>query len=377
MEVSVGIYAVCFIFFFLIVPGFICRRFYYHGEFSKQLTLANNGIVTLLTSFFIGIALSLGFIALYNFFVTKQIILDDVLNAFDKNFITETNTKASKQINKEKFDGMTQAIYGVYVKYLGAFYFFAAIIGYFASVLVLFFGLDTRIKFLRFRNEWHYLFSGKILKFKRKKARSDLQKLKVKHTYLDVLVSEKDNETTLYSGLYYDYEINPVDICKLEKIHLLKATRYKKDGDTFIQKNIPGSLFTILSDRIVNVNCTYICFDEDEEKEKKYKRKKTWLFIFQLVSTLCFLSILTSFIFSVNFFDNDWYGKVLKQTFLVKLLIVFAFNLAIGFITPFENKPKEKKVKFIGWEAIAAKVIVVGGIIFWIYKIYNFSVKLD
>jgi hypothetical protein len=373
MEISVGIYAISFIFFFLIVPGFICRRFYYNGEFSKQLSLSNNGIVTLLTSFFIGIALTLGFVALYNFFASKQIVLDDVLNSFDQNFITETTDKTAEELNKEKFDGMTKAIYGVYVKYLGAFYFFAAIIGYFSSVLVLFFGLDTRIKFLRYKNEWHYLFTGKILKFKRKKPTSNNQKLKVKHTYLDVLVSQKDSETTLYSGLYYDYEINPVDICKLEKIHLLKATRYKKEGDAILQKNIPGSLFTILSENIVNINCTYIYFNEDEKKEKKYKLAKTWLFIFQLISTICFLSILTSFIFSVNFFDNDWYGKVLKQTFLVKILIVFAFNLAIGFITPFENKPKDKEVKFIGWYAIFAKIIVFAIVTFWTYKIYDFE----
>lgn len=372
MEISVGIYAVVFIFFFLVIPGFIFRRFYYHGEFSKQLNLSTNSITSLVSALFIGIALTLGFVALHNIFSSNPINLDKALNTFDQNFVNQTDSVSPELKSINKFEGFSKAIYTKYLMYLGAFYAFSALIGFFLSKMILFLGLDTSIKFLRFRNEWHYLFSGKILKFRTLKNSNSEQNLKVKYTYVDVLVSEKDDDTTLYSGLFADYEINANDHCKLEKIHLLKAVRYKKDDKgKFVERIIPGNVFTILGDKILNINSTYICFNEEETKNKKFKVKRGFLFFGQIISTIVFLSFLISFTFSVNFFDFNWFESVLKQHYLVKAGIVLTLNIALGLITPFTLDVKNKRTPFIGWSAMIAKIIlsVIGFcLIYYFYK---------
>lgn len=75
MEISIGIYALIFIFFFLITPGFLARRFYYHGEFSKQINLNNNSFMNVIYSLFVGIILSLLFIYILIVLPKTQLIL--------------------------------------------------------------------------------------------------------------------------------------------------------------------------------------------------------------------------------------------------------------------------------------------------------------
>lgn len=371
MEISVGLYAVIFIFFFLIIPGYLWRRFYYHGEFSKQLSLHNNPLINMLSAMFMGIMLSLVFIGIHNVFFTNRIELDNILSDFDTKFVTQT-----KQVTEsEKFNGLASSIYNVYLPFLGILYAFAAGSGILASKLVLFTGFDTKIKFLRFKNEWHYLFSGKILKFKRFQNKNPHGAIKVKYTYVDVLVSEKDHETTLYSGLYADYEINPNDFCKLEKIHLIKARRYKKVGDAMVSKEIPGSIFTILGNNILNINCTYIGYNAEEQKHKKFRIQKNTLITGQIITTVFFLTILTSFLFSFNLFNTNLFGHFLKQNFWVKFLIIALLNFSVGFLTPFQIDEKEKKIKFIGWGAILAKVILCGITLSILSRSYNSTIQ--
>lgn len=355
MEVTIGIYAIIFISFFLIIPGFLARRFYYNGEFSKQINLNNSTAINLVYSLFVGIILSLCFVALFNSISDNGINIDSVLNSFDANFISQPTTLAYP----DKFNGLSQNIYKVYLPFIGAMYFFSAMIGFFVSKFVLFFGWDTRWKFFRYNNNWHYLFSGKILKFKKYTASNIDHDLKVKYTYLDVLVSEKGDETTLYSGLYADYDINPHDISKLEKIHLLKATRYKKTDSNTEIKNIPGNLFTIMGDRILNINCTYICFDEEENLNKKFAFQKLIFIPVTILSTLFFLIILISLLFSLNLIDSVWYKQILFQPIYTKVLLLFFINIVLGLFTPFRINNVEKKIKFIGIEAYISKIILV------------------
>ncbi|MCL9808931.1 hypothetical protein [Flavobacterium luminosum] len=367
MEITIGIYALIYIFFFLVIPGFLARRFYYHGEFSKQININTNSVMNFIYSLFVGILLSLLFISIFNCFSKQGINIDNILNDFDTNFVTslgDESTDKTKSISlakKGKFDGLSENIYSDYLPFLGGIYFFSAIIGFFLSKIVLLFSWDTRWKFLRFSNNWHYLFSGKILKFKKYISSEIDHRLKVKYTYLDILVSEKGEETTLYSGLFADYDLNPQDTCKLEKIHLYKAIRYKKNDDgTTVSKNIPGNLFTIVGDRILNINCTYICFDEEESNNKKFSNQKNLLIPVQIASTLFFLTILISFTFSLNIFNSSWYNQeLLSKSFFYKVLIIFTLNFGIGLITPFEIFKKEKKVKFIGMKAYSLKIILI------------------
>lgn len=373
MEISVGIYAVIFIFFFLIIPGFLARRFYFNGEFSKQLNTGANSLLNLIYSLFIGILLSLIFVTVFNLISDNRINIDDVLNKFDDNFVTQniSNNEDIKELipTSGRFDGLTENMYQKYLPFIGVMYILSSLLGLVLSKLVVFFGLDTKWKFLRFSNTWYYLFSGKILKFKQHSSNSSLDhKLKVKYTYLDILVTEKGEETTLYSGFFADYDICPYDISKLEKVYLLKATRYKKTENGVIVKNIPGNLFTIMGDRILNINCTYICFEEEERRASDFLIHTRILIPAQILTTIFFITILVSLLFSLNIFNSNLFGIILSKSFLTKVTLIFLLNVTIGLLTPFVIDRENTKVKFIGISPYLYKIIVI--LILWLVLIF-------
>jgi hypothetical protein len=184
MEVSIGIYAVIFIFFFLVIPGYIARRFYYNGEFSKQISWNNNGLTNLFSSLFVGIILCVIYITLINLVSKTPIIVDDFLNQFDRFFVLNDSFSG----DKKRFNGFSKSAYDVYLPFISGICFAAALLGFFIGKIVVFFSLDTKWKFLRYSNTWHYLFTGRILKIKSSTKFS--KKLpKIKYTYLDILVS--------------------------------------------------------------------------------------------------------------------------------------------------------------------------------------------
>lgn len=362
MEVSLGIYAIIFIFFFLIIPGFLARRFYFNGEFSKQFKINSNSLLNLIYSLFIGIILSILFVSFFNIISDNRINIDEVLNKFDNNFVSQNtaDTSYSNVLSKVgKFNGLTENMYQKYLPFIGMMYFLSALGGLVLSKFVVFFGLDTKLKFFRFGNTWYYLFSGKILKFKQHNTNSLDHKLKVKYTYLDILVSEKGDETTLYSGFFADYDICPNDISKLEKVYLLKATRYKKTTDGVIVRNIPGNLFAIMGDRILNINCTYICFEEQESKDKKFLLQKRILIPLQIVTSIFFVTIVISLLFSINIFDSTFFEVILRKSFLSKVTVFFLLSVIVGLLTPFGIDNENKKVTFIGFANYFYKIILI------------------
>lgn len=375
MEVSVGFNTLIFILFFLVFPGFITRRFYYNGEFSKQINSGIGSVINLIYSFFIGVILSLGYIFFINCFRDKNLDIEQILNSFYSNFVS---TKESDLDNK--FDGISNTIYNGFLPYIGGVYIFSAVIGLFASKTILFFGVDTKWKFFRYGNNWHYLFYGKILKFKHHFSSDFNHKLKVKYTYLDILVSEKGDETTLYSGFFADYDICPNDISKLERVYLLKATRYKKIANGVITRNIPGNLFTIMGERILNINCTYVCFSEDESKYKKFLTKKRILVPVQIITTVSFIAVTICVMFSLEIIDNAYFNKVLGFAFYDKLVLLFLLNLLIGLLTPFKIDATNHKINFIGWKDYFTKIIFIilfSGVHFYAFPfIFNFVESL-
>ncbi|SCY73760.1 hypothetical protein SAMN02927916_3108 [Flavobacterium anhuiense] len=366
MEVSIGFSTLIFILFFIVFPGFIARRFYFNGEFSKQITSSISSILNLIYSFFIGIILSLGFILIINFFRKKNVDIDQIIEKFYSNFVIEPSDLSSTN----KFKGFSSTVYNGFLPYIGGVYIFAAVIGLFASKMILFFGVDTKWKFFRYGNNWHYLFSGKILKFKHHFSSDFNHKLKVKYTYLDILVSEKGEETTLYSGFFADYDICANDISKLERVYLLKATRYKKTEEGVITRNIPGNLFTIMGDRILNINCTYVCFSEDESKYKSFINRRNILISAQILTTISFIAIAICILFSLRLTDNIYFNKILTFSFFEKIIILFLLNIFIGLLTPFKIDSQNHKINFNGFENYLTKIIIIllfSGFYFYVF----------
>jgi hypothetical protein len=366
MEVSIGLYALLFIFFFLILPGFIAKRFYYHGEFSKQIIWTNNILTHLFSSLFVGILLTLFFVFLYNLIRNDQIDIDGLLNKFDSAFVT-TSTQNSTNPG-EKFSGFISLVYTTYLPFLAATYIFSAVIGYFLSKLVLFLDLDTKWKFFRFSNNWHYIFSGRIIKLRKNKGTTVVNR-KVKYTYLDILVAEKDNDTTLYSGLFANYDLSYKETDKLERIHLYRASRFKKTETEILQRPIPGNVFTICADRILNINTTYIYYDDDETLTQKFLSRRLLLVPFQIIIVWAFLFSSISILFSLKVIDSSWYLTLIQKPLLGRMLIAFTFNICAGLLTPFTIDHNSKKVKFNGWNNFFAMLFlaVFFGFITWYF----------
>ncbi|MCO6174442.1 hypothetical protein NHF50_05230 [Flavobacterium sp. NRK F10] len=364
--VSLGIYAITIIFIYVLIPGFIVRRFFYHGEFSKQINHSTNVFVHLIYSSFVGLITILVFISLLNCFDKLEINLDNFLTQFDKKFISID----SEKVTPTDFKGTTKDIYKYYFPFILSLYVFSGTIGFFTSKIIILFNWDTRFKFLRFKNNWHYIFSGKIFKFKKYSEHSLENTLKVKYTFVDVLVAEESDKPSLYSGLLADYDLCSENINKIERIHLLKATRYKKVNNNTAIKNIPGNLFTIIGDKILNINCTYVFYNEDEIQTKKFNSKKYLLITSQIITVIAFFVSLIILLFSFKIFKNDFLNSLIEKGFWYKILLLFTINIFLGLFTPFTINLKDKKVEFIGGKAFVLKIILLiifGAVLYFIY----------
>ncbi len=366
MEVSLGIYALICILFYIVIPGYIFRRFYFNGEFSKQLSFTSNSTTNLFSSIFIGVLIQLAVVLVYNLCASTPIDLEGILNAFDSNFISSTPANNTENIDQiSKFDGISDELFKAYLPYLGLIYMISGTVGFFLSKLIYITKIDATTKLFRFKNEWHYLLSGRILFFsKMKSASGNPNKLKVIYSYVDVLIADTDGTTQLYSGFVADYELNHLDISKLEKLHLIKTERWKLNEDgTRSRKNIPGNLLTIKGERIINLNSTYVCEREEDRVHRVFKRKRLLLLITQIISACIFLFVLFSFIFSFNIFGSEWYDSILKKSWWEKLLILYTINIGVGFITPFTIEADDDgndRIEFIGRLPIIVKAILLG-----------------
>lgn len=366
MEVSLGIYAIICILFYVIVPGYIFRRFYCNGEFSKQVSLSSNTTSSIFSSLIIGVFLQLFVILIYNLCSFSPIDLESILIAFDTHFISNN---AVPNNESSKFNGFSSNLFNYYLPYLGMIYILAGTFGFFISKLIYIAKIDATTKIFRFKNEWHYLLSGRILYFtKIKSNRRQTDNLKVLYVLVDVLVGEVGGQTQLYSGLVADYELNHTDICKLEKLHLLRAQRWSPDENGIrVKKNIPGNLFTIMGDQIININSTFICEQQEDKQRRRFRNKRIILLTAQILSAVIFIFISFSFFFNFNFFRSEWYSQILLKSFLEKFLIVYTINMIFGLLTPFiiENKGqeegdnKEDKISFVGLRAYLFKIILL------------------
>lgn len=117
MQVSIGIYALICIFLFIVFPGFIGRRFYYNGEFSKQINWSNNLLINFSYSFIVGLILSIIYIFILNSFKEGLVNIDEILNNFDLNYVSTSTSSLG-----HNFDGFSQSFYQIYLPYISLLY---------------------------------------------------------------------------------------------------------------------------------------------------------------------------------------------------------------------------------------------------------------
>ncbi len=368
MSISLGVYNIVLIFFFIIIPGYLLRRFYYQGEFSKQLYSYNGQIPNLIYSFITGLFFTLIYVFIINLVQANTIDVEEILINFDNLIEKDVTTEINEISNikaSEKFLGLYSKLYNTYLPYLFSIYLFTIFIGVISSKLVIYFNLDSVFKLLRFKNSWHYLFTGRILK--QYKFKNSISKdLKIEYNYIDVLVDNKTEKPQLYSGLYVDYSLNPNDPCKLEKLHLTKTIRYSKKNNDTEKKEIPGEIFTILGENILNINCNYVF-----KKIEKKKYLKSLLLLGQIFTISTFVITSIILLIEINLFDSSFLEKSFKYSFFKKILLLLMLNISLGILTPFDIK--KEKIEFIGFKAFILKFVLFAILFFIIYKNWIFS----
>jgi hypothetical protein len=123
---------------------------------------------------------------------------------------------------------------------------------------------DRKHKFFRFKNHWHYLFSGELLDFPHIPGVPEEVDLK----YLDVLV-DTDEGSILYSGYLSEYNLNTNG--GIDSIYLTKAKRrfLKQDGEENCHYEMPGEFFVIPFQQIKNLHITYYSVEPIRDQLRK------------------------------------------------------------------------------------------------------------
>ena len=130
--------------------------------------------------------------------------------------------------------------------------------GYLWKSIVRGYYLDSKFKILRFKNEWHYIFSGEILNFPKIPGQSR----DIGFAYVDV-VTEIDGEGYLYSGILMEYILSKEHI--LETICLANVRRRKISEEVQSENDyyyIPGNFIIFKYNHIQNLNITYYNWEE-------------------------------------------------------------------------------------------------------------------
>ncbi len=124
--------------------------------------------------------------------------------------------------------------------------------------------LDLYLQFLRFGNEWHYLFSGEILYLTKNVDASKIALIQV-----DVVVNSSEGNM-IYSGTLQNFYLSKDN--GLDRIYLRNVYRRKLKDDLgpnqhnvgYLERHLderyyamPGDLFVVTYDDIINLNITY------------------------------------------------------------------------------------------------------------------------
>jgi hypothetical protein len=249
-----------------LLPGFLFRRFYYTGEFSKEYFKENisdliyAGIIPSFVIHFFG----------YWLFIHWKYDIDIKTVGILLSGSSDVAKAESAFSSLYKYSGQILC-YFVGVGILGM------LLGYTAKWIVRKNRLDTKINLFRFQNEWFYLFSGEILQFSKIPGKNEE---KIDFIYIDVLVGTHEG-TIIYSGLLKEYMlsksggIDRLYLTEVKRRYLKDDGAGKEDSSAAAKSSderyytLPGQLFIIPFANIINLHITYYKLEETSSPEEK------------------------------------------------------------------------------------------------------------
>lgn len=395
MNLTIGFIA---FFISIVIPGILFRRFFFYGEFSKQFNTKDPVLHSIFFSIIPGILMQLICVFIYNLFIGFDSSYLDVFTVFRD--ITSDGTNGTQKPTEDFLnnDIITFLLYSLFA------FSFSSFLGWACSRFIRVRHWDKKYKLYRFKNQWYYVFSGEILKMKKfKEAHKDSFKTdKGKEqdtliTYADILVSVSDqnDRKELYTGYVVDYDLKSDDITQLDKIYLIDTHRYKKknkildkdgveikdktetkenedrDKKPTLSRNrfkVPGDVFVLNANNIVNLNLTYIPSIKKrfEKKIKEVKIQKRYTWIQRIYLGLIFIIILFHFFYKVLNLDETFLaGYLIKTGFFGKLIVILFINQLISFAVPFKNRDKKLCYDFSDIFRRILTLLIWSGLSYW------------
>lgn len=243
--------------FILVAPGLIFRFSYLQGTYAKlnfKVSAIDEIFWALLPALFLQFA---SILVLENFFDARIRI---------EIFYQLLNGDASPGID---FIAIRAGLFQFLI-YTASLILISAALGRLFRLIIRMSRLDIRYRFFRLNNEWHYLFSGEILDFPDVIGESE----NIEIIQIDLLANIGEG-SVIYSGILQDYYLskdNGLDRIYLSQVHRRKLKDDLAHADqSNVQKlderyyQMPGELFVIHYDKIMNMNVTYHRFSLAEE----------------------------------------------------------------------------------------------------------------
>jgi hypothetical protein len=235
----------------IVVPFYLFRRVYYSGGFNSELYLLSP-FKALIYSIIPGLILHAAYLI-----VIISLIPD--FFSFDKLSIPISNFLKNNYFNDDI------RIVSFYVFHYNLFlWFFIAFIAYFFRFSVRFLRLDRKISWLRFKNNWYYIFSGEILDFPQMPGHYK----NVDFVWIDAM-TKVHGDCMIYSGILVGYKI---DQSSANLLTLSLAKPLRKFVHNRVNKNyfklksdpikIPGDVLILPYQEIYNLNISYYSINE-------------------------------------------------------------------------------------------------------------------
>lgn len=245
--------------FILISPGLIFRFSYLQGTYAK-LTFRVSAVEEIFWALIPAFFLQLLAVLFVQHVVGVDVKLEIIYQLITGAGVDEINFGIIEQ-NLPRF-----------LIYLFVLILIAIFLGVFTRATVRKYKLDLKIKFLRFGNEWHYLFSGESFYHSKRIEASSIFLIQI-----DVVMNSGDGYM-IYSGTLEDFYLSKDN--GLDRIYLRNVYRRNFKDDLgqdkpnvgYLNRDaderyyaMPGDLFVVTYDKIINLNVTYIALDETVE----------------------------------------------------------------------------------------------------------------
>lgn len=247
MEIAIG----GIVLLVLLLPGISFNKGYFYGEFSRKYVQTD----------FFGLLLKTLFPSLVLYLVAFLFVYFCCGYSFDIQIFFGLISSQDDLVKSaiQKVDHFAPAILIFHL----VLNMIAYSIGFLARNWILKKSWDTKYKFLRFENMWHYLLTARFLQANDALRNDSPEDVDV--TFIDALV--KVNEKTyIYTGTLVDYQLGKDGT--LDLLIIKKAQRKEVTGeDSASYKNISGHYLVLKYADLLNLNFSFIQFDETYDEQ--------------------------------------------------------------------------------------------------------------